>query len=202
MTPTRTPRPAPAALRSSRQTKNWVVPVHQGAVKALKEAGAWTAEQEAHNNVLLKRQEVLAAAWADYNKANPPSDDKAFLDGWMKARAAALAKAGHAERLRIAVAALTPRRAARHVGMTCLAATPDSIAAASGRRRIVFDDPHAQLGNLQEAEVTRVRTLRGGLALGADRRDRRSPSCSASTSNSRCASSSATPSSTPNTSIC
>ena len=29
-------------------------------------------------------------------------------------------------------------------------------------KRIEFDDPHASLGNLQEAEVTRVRTLRGG----------------------------------------
>ena len=29
-------------------------------------------------------------------------------------------------------------------------------------KRIEFDDPHAGLGNLQEAEVTRVRTLRGG----------------------------------------
>jgi hypothetical protein len=36
---------------------------------------------------------VLAAAWADFGKSNPPSDDKAFLEGWMKARAAALAKA-------------------------------------------------------------------------------------------------------------
>ena len=29
-------------------------------------------------------------------------------------------------------------------------------------KRIEFDDPHAGIGNLQEAEVTRVRTLRGG----------------------------------------
>jgi hypothetical protein len=36
---------------------------------------------------------VLAAAWAAYSKSNPPSDDKAFLEGWMKARAAALTKA-------------------------------------------------------------------------------------------------------------
>jgi hypothetical protein len=36
---------------------------------------------------------VLATAWASYNKNNPPSDENAFLDGWMKARAAALAKA-------------------------------------------------------------------------------------------------------------
>lgn len=82
-----------SGLAADRQTKNWVVPVHPGAVKALKEAGAWSDEQEAHNNVLFKRQAVLAAAWADYGKSSPPSDDKAFLDGWMKARAAALTKA-------------------------------------------------------------------------------------------------------------
>ena len=85
--------PGAGGLAASRQTKNWVVPVHPGAVKALKEAGQWTAEQEAHNNALLKRQDVLASAWAEYNKGNPPSDEKAFLDGWMKTRAAALAKA-------------------------------------------------------------------------------------------------------------
>src|SRR5690349_13071914 len=34
--------------------------------------------------------------------------------------------------------------------------------AAARPQRIEFEDPHAGLGNLQEAEVTRVRTLRGG----------------------------------------
>ncbi len=85
--------PGAGGLAASRQTKNWAVPVHPGAVKALKEAGQWTAEQEAHNNGLYKRQDVLATAWASYNKTNPPSDDKTFFDGWVKARAAALAKA-------------------------------------------------------------------------------------------------------------
>jgi TRAP transporter TAXI family solute receptor len=82
-----------AGLAADRQTKNWAVPVHPGAVKALKEAGQWTDDQEAHNNALFKRQAVLAAAWTDYGKSSPPSDDKAFLEGWMKARTAALAKA-------------------------------------------------------------------------------------------------------------
>ncbi len=85
--------PGAAGLGADRQTKNWVVPVHPGAVKALKEAGHWSDAQETHNNALYKRQQVLAAAWTDYGKANPPADDKAFLDGWMKARATALAKA-------------------------------------------------------------------------------------------------------------
>jgi TRAP transporter TAXI family solute receptor len=82
-----------SGLAADRQTKNWAVPVHPGAVKALKEAGQWSDDQEAHNNALLKRQAVLAAAWADYGKASPPSDDKEFLAGWTKARAAALKKA-------------------------------------------------------------------------------------------------------------
>jgi TRAP transporter TAXI family solute receptor len=80
-------------LAADRQTKNWVVPVHPGAVKALKEAGQWSDDQETHNNALFKRQAVLVTAWADYGKSSPPSDDKEFLAGWMNARAAALKKA-------------------------------------------------------------------------------------------------------------
>jgi TRAP transporter TAXI family solute receptor len=85
--------PGASGLAADRQTKNWVVPVHAGAVKALKEAGQWSDQQETHNNALFKRQDVLTAAWAEYGKSNPPSDEKAFLEGWMKVRAAALAKA-------------------------------------------------------------------------------------------------------------
>ena len=80
-------------LAADKQTKKWVVPVHAGAVKALKEAGQWSDDQEAHNNALYKRQAVLAAAWADFGKASPPSDDKEFLAAWTTARAAALTKA-------------------------------------------------------------------------------------------------------------
>ncbi|WP_291867628.1 TAXI family TRAP transporter solute-binding subunit [Bradyrhizobium sp.] len=83
-----------SGLAADKQTKKWVIPVHPGAVKALKEAGQWSDDQEAHNNALFKRQAVLAAAWADFNKASPPSDDKEFLAAWTKARGAALQKAG------------------------------------------------------------------------------------------------------------
>src|SRR5436309_868335 len=69
-------------LAADRQTKEWGVPVHPGAVKALKEAGQWSDDQEAHNNSLFKRQAVLGVAWADYAKSKPPSDDKEFLAGW------------------------------------------------------------------------------------------------------------------------
>src|SRR6478752_2944962 len=43
------------------------------------------------------------------------------------------------------------------------AAAPVAAAAiASAQKKVQFDDPHAGVGGLQEAEVTRVRTLRGG----------------------------------------
>lgn len=86
--------PGATGMAVKLQTKNWSVPVHKGAVKAMKEVGAWSDDQEKFNNDLFKRQETLAAAWADYTKANPPADAKEFADGWMKARAAALSKAG------------------------------------------------------------------------------------------------------------
>jgi len=68
MTPTRMLRRRRRPCRE-RQTKNWVVPVHPGAVKALKEAGAWSDDQEAYNNALFKRQAVLTGAWAEYGKS-------------------------------------------------------------------------------------------------------------------------------------
>jgi TRAP transporter TAXI family solute receptor len=86
--------PGATGMAVKLQTKNWSVPVHKGAVKALKEAGAWSDDQEKWNNTPYRRQETLQASWADFNKSNPPSDQKAFADGWMKTRADALAKAG------------------------------------------------------------------------------------------------------------
>ena len=86
--------PGAAGMAAKRQTKNWSLPVHKGAVRALKEAGAWSDEQEKFNNNLYKRQEILAAAWTAYRNSNPPSDNDKFAEGWMKARAAALSKAG------------------------------------------------------------------------------------------------------------
>ena len=85
--------PGSKGLAVKAQTMKWVVPFHAGSVKALKEAGNWTPEDETHNNNLFKRQQVLIAAWGDYTKSNPSSDDAKFLAGWMDARKAALAKA-------------------------------------------------------------------------------------------------------------
>ena len=77
-----------------RQNLTWVLPYHEGTVKAFREAGVWKAEHEAHNQALLKRQQVLADAWSAYLKSNPSDDKAAFGKGWLAARAAALRKAG------------------------------------------------------------------------------------------------------------
>jgi TRAP transporter TAXI family solute receptor len=89
--------PGASGLAVKGQAKYWAVPVHPGAVKALKEVGAWSDDQEKHNKALLKRQDVLLAAWADFNKGNPSSDAAKFTEEWMKARKAALTKAGMAD---------------------------------------------------------------------------------------------------------
>ena len=86
--------PGASGLAVGKQTKKWVLPFHAGAVKALKEAASWTADDEAYNNGLFKRQGVLAEAWAGYLKTNPPEDKQPFQNGWMQARKSALAAAG------------------------------------------------------------------------------------------------------------
>ena len=76
-----------------RQDLTWALPYHDGAVKAIKESGAWTAEAESHQQGLLKRQQVLQSTWNDFMKTNPPEDKEAFRKAWMTARAAGLRKA-------------------------------------------------------------------------------------------------------------
>jgi len=85
--------PGSSGLDVKRQTKQWVIPYHPGAVKALKESGVWTDADETYNNGLIKRQEILAATWKTFNGANAPAEPDKFLAGWMAARKDALAKA-------------------------------------------------------------------------------------------------------------
>lgn len=84
--------PGADGLALDKQVFAWVLPYHAGAVKALKEAKTWSDAAERHNNQLLKRQDILAAAWKSYVDSKP-ADDK-FGEGWLKARGAALKQAG------------------------------------------------------------------------------------------------------------
>jgi len=86
--------PGADGFELSRQNLSWVLPFHEGTVKAFKEAGVWKPEHEAHNQAALKRQAVLAAAWSAFGKSNPPGDADAYRKAWLAARAMALGKAG------------------------------------------------------------------------------------------------------------
>ena len=86
--------PSMSGYQIARQNLKWVFPYHPGSIKYFKEKGLWGDAEEAHNKKMLKRQDVLAAAWKTYSGANSGKDDAAFVKGWQSARADALAKAG------------------------------------------------------------------------------------------------------------
>jgi TRAP transporter TAXI family solute receptor len=86
--------PGADGLELKRQNLTWVLPYHDGAVKAFKEAGVWTAEAQKHQDMLIKRQNTLIAAWDGFMKGSPPDDKDAFYKAWMVARKNALDKAG------------------------------------------------------------------------------------------------------------
>ncbi|MBU8875749.1 TAXI family TRAP transporter solute-binding subunit [Reyranella sp. MMS21-HV4-11] len=85
--------PGAEGMALSLQNLTWVVPYHDGTIRAFKEKGVWTDSAQKHNDNLVKRQQVMIDAWKAY-ATGAPSDDKAFAEGWLKARGAALQKAG------------------------------------------------------------------------------------------------------------
>lgn len=76
-----------------RQTLSWVVPYHDGAIEFFKSKGMWTDADQKNNDMLVKRQEVLAKAWQDV-KSRKHANEAEFEQDWMKTRADALAAAG------------------------------------------------------------------------------------------------------------
>ena len=86
--------PAMNGYKIERQNLTWVFPYHTGAIKYFKEAGVWGDKEEAHNQKLLKRQDVLADAWKAYMEASKDKSDEDFAKGWQSARSSALEKAG------------------------------------------------------------------------------------------------------------
>jgi TRAP transporter TAXI family solute receptor len=76
----------------AKQNFEWVVPFHEGAIKYLKEIGAWTDAAQAHNDKLIKRQATLAAAWKDFTAKDVAED--AWGDAWAEARRKALKDGG------------------------------------------------------------------------------------------------------------
>ncbi len=89
----KTGAPGADGMALDKQNFTWVVPYHAGAIKAFREKGVWTDAAQKHNDALIARQQVIAAAWKAYG-AGAPADEKDFAAGWLKARAEALTKAG------------------------------------------------------------------------------------------------------------
>lgn len=75
-----------------RQRFEWAVPYHDGAIRYFKEIGKWTDAHQKHNDSLVKRQQVLKAAWAEA-VASKVADDQ-FSKNWMAIRAKRLEAAG------------------------------------------------------------------------------------------------------------
>lgn len=85
--------PTTYGLAADRQILNYLVPFHDGAIRYFKEAGLWNDELQAHNDALVKRQDVLAAAWNETTDRGI-SDDAEFAAAWKEARIKALEAAG------------------------------------------------------------------------------------------------------------
>lgn len=76
-----------------RQVFQWVVPYHDGAVNYWRDIGVWSEELEDHNQSLVRRQEVLAAAWSEFSQEEIGGQD-AFEEAWVQLRAQRLEEAG------------------------------------------------------------------------------------------------------------
>ncbi len=74
------------------QNFEWVFPYHPGAVRYYKEAGVWDDAAQATQDANMKRQEVLAAAWADFKSMGVSGDD--YETKWLEVRAKHLSDAG------------------------------------------------------------------------------------------------------------
>ena len=74
------------------QNLSWIFPYHPGAITYWKEIKKWTAENQANTDALLKRNEVLAAAWKAFKAMNV--DEKSYESKWLDVRKQHLEAAG------------------------------------------------------------------------------------------------------------
>lgn len=74
------------------QSTQWVFPFHPGSIAYFKEAGAWSAEDQAATDALHTRQAVLGDAWEGFMASKPGEDG--FEAAWLAVRASALEAKG------------------------------------------------------------------------------------------------------------
>ena len=87
---------APGAKGWALEAQNfeWVLPLHEGAIRYFKERGVWTDAAQKNTDDLIARQGAIADAWTAFTAASPPKDKDAFKTAWMAARAKSLEGAG------------------------------------------------------------------------------------------------------------
>lgn len=86
------PRAKGYAFEKQRMQQAW--PWHDGAIRYFKEKGIWDADAQAHHDMLLKRQDALAAAWQELNAGEVPGDEADFAAKWSEIRAKHLREVG------------------------------------------------------------------------------------------------------------
>ena len=84
--------PSMSGYQVAKQPLKFVFPYHPGSIQYFKEKGVWTTEHDEHNAMLMKRQNVLAAAWKRVSSMS--LSDDALTAQWQDARASALDAAG------------------------------------------------------------------------------------------------------------
>ncbi|WP_136246630.1 TAXI family TRAP transporter solute-binding subunit [Halomonas borealis] len=86
--------PGAAGYALENQDLTWVIPFHDAVVNYYKETGVWTEAMQAHQDMLVERQNLLLATWETFTAGDVPDDEDAFREAWMQARATALRDAG------------------------------------------------------------------------------------------------------------
>lgn len=95
--------PSMEGFGADSQNFRMVLPYHPGAVRYFREIGRWTDADQAHNDTLIERQQVLAAAWAELRASGTAGDG--HESAWMALREQRLAEAGFALRPDVSEAA-------------------------------------------------------------------------------------------------
>ncbi|MGE0748681.1 MAG: TAXI family TRAP transporter solute-binding subunit [Rhodospirillales bacterium] len=90
----KTSAPGADGYALDRQLLSYTIPWHESSIRYFKEKGIWKPENQAHHDKLLKRQDVLVAAWKAFLPGQAGKDDEALRAAWPAAREAALKQAG------------------------------------------------------------------------------------------------------------
>ena len=84
--------PAMESYAPERQNFQMVLPYHEGAIRYFRDKGLWQEADEAHNQRLLLRQQLLATTWQQVKQLD--LDDDELTNAWLKLRQERLIEAG------------------------------------------------------------------------------------------------------------